>query len=108
MTPRETCFLCFVQHGAAGFENDYFGLSKRKPREKSRGLKRAWDTCGKISVRKWQLLYCLFYVVHKQPILQFFKTRTVKKLHGTTNRFTSKMELGDDHWQFSFKTTTYS
>ena len=86
---------------------DYFGLSKQKPREKSRGLKRAWDTCGKTSVRKWQLLYCLFYVVHKLPILQFFKTRTVKNLHGTTNRFTSKMELGDDHWQFSFKTTTY-
>ena len=36
------------------------------------------------------------YVVHKQPILQFFKTKTVKNLHGTANRFSSKMELGDD------------
>ena len=40
--------------------------------------------------------FIVSYFVHKQLFFIFFKTITIKILHSDTNRFTSKIELGDD------------
>ena len=72
-----------------------FRIKQVKASKKSSRPKRAWDTCGKTSVRKLKLLYCLLFCT-QATILHFFKTITIKILHNDTNRFTFKIELGDD------------